>query len=203
MIELLDNSLQLAILLICLLISAWNLYRRRNRGWLLLTLFYGCYSIALTYWLLYLFLRGDQPPAVRLVSDLSWISGILFLCMLLRLVRPEPVPKRVRVICAIAPVIAIASCVLFLQYGSYISNILYAAVMSWMGWLALSVFLQPGRYRIFGLSAAVNFFVQYGAWIASCFWSGNQYFDPYLLLDVLVSFSLLFILLAYRKAVAE
>ena len=202
MIEILDNVLQLIILLVCVSCAAWSFYRHRDRGWILLTLFYTCYCMALVYWLLYLYLHDGPPPAVRLVSDLGWYSGCLFLCILLRLVRPVPMTKRVIALSMIAPAVTIVSCLFFFQYGSYLSNILSAAVMGWLGALALSALLQPGRFRLFGLHCILHFILQYAVWFSSCFWAGDTLLNPYFWFDALSTVNLLFLLLSYRKAVA-
>ena len=83
MIEVIDYVLQFAVLTCCCVYAAIHFARGGNRGWLMLTFFYACYAMGDLYWLLYVAFEGTTPM-VFWVSDLSWYTGYLFLCLLLR-----------------------------------------------------------------------------------------------------------------------
>ena len=61
MIEIIENAVQLAVLTICMVLSADYSYRKQNRESAILAMFYGSYVLGDLYWLLYLICYGYTP----------------------------------------------------------------------------------------------------------------------------------------------
>ena len=61
MIEIIDNSVQFAATLACCGVSASLYLKRRGQAQFLLTCFYGCFSLGLLYWTLYLVIYESTP----------------------------------------------------------------------------------------------------------------------------------------------
>lgn len=81
MAEIIDNSIQLAVVAGCCIYSAVMSIRHKMQAWFLLTIFYGAFALGLVHWLLFLvFFSGT--PKLSPVSDLSWLASVLFLFVL-------------------------------------------------------------------------------------------------------------------------
>ena len=61
MIESYENGLQIIVLLLCLCVSVGRSIRRRDRAWLLLSFFYGCWVLGDLYWEVFLIFFGTTP----------------------------------------------------------------------------------------------------------------------------------------------
>ena len=82
MIEIVENSLQLALLLTFTILSGVYAYRRQNIIAGILTTVYGSYVLGDIYWLLYL-VFFEHTPNVFYVPYLSWYAAYLFLFLML------------------------------------------------------------------------------------------------------------------------
>ena len=67
MIELFDNLLQLAVVLLGCVWSGVLYLRSRRTPHFLLCCFYGCFALALLYWTLYFVLFGETPYLLSLI----------------------------------------------------------------------------------------------------------------------------------------
>ncbi len=202
MIEVMDYILQFAVMTCCFVYAAINFARGGNRGWLMLTFFYACYAMGDLYWLLYVAFEGTTPM-VFWVSDLSWYSGFLFLCLLLRDLLERRKPEKTRW-AYLAPAFSVAACLFFLQWGDYPGNLATAVLMGTMGYLTLRGLFnerERGPFRRMLLCFAFFFLNEYAMWFASCFWGGDTLLNPYFWFDGLLSVIAVWMALSYGKVV--
>ena len=204
MIETLDYGLQFLILLAGAVYAGYHAARERERGWVLLGFFYVCYALGDLYWLLCMALEG-KTPEIYFISELSWIAGYLFACLLLRLVQARRESPGTR-LAWLAPVFAAAACLYFFQWGNYAVNLADALVMGWLGFLILRGLAgaeKGSALRRFYLLLAVFFLAEYAGWFASCSWMGDTPANPYFWFDAAMTLAMALIAPAYGKAMAE
>ena len=205
MIEIVENSLQLALLLTFTILSGVYAYRRQNISAGNLTTVYGSYVLGDIYWLLYL-VFFEHTPNVFYVPYLSWYAAYLFLFLMLQHLAPEE--KRHRCPAAwLMPVFTTGMCIFYMQYGDYMGNLITAVLM---GLLMFHVFRgldyirrhPEARPRRMLYLVVLGFCVlEYLAWTSSCFFEGDTLANPYLWLDFMVTPCLMLLLPAFRKAV--
>ncbi|MBE7004858.1 MAG: hypothetical protein E7425_11405 [Ruminococcaceae bacterium] len=202
MIEAADYVLQFAAMTLCCIYAAIHFAREENRGWLMLTFFYACYAMGDLYWLLYVAFEGITPM-VFWVSDLSWYTGFLFVCLLLRDIQEHRKPEKKR-LAWLGPAFSAAACLFFLQWGDYPGNLITLAVMGTMGYLVLLGLLnerERGPFRRMYLSVVFFFLNEYAMWFSSCFWSGDSLLNPYFWFDGLMSVIAVWMAHSYRGVV--
>ena len=136
MIESLENTLQIAVLLLCAALSLLRAAKRRSRTWTLLFFFYGSFVLGDIYWLACL-LFFDRTPQISVVSDLSWYASYLFLYLLLRQADPPERLNRAGFLPWLGPVFTAGMAVFFTQYGQPLNNLIYAALMGLLLFAAL------------------------------------------------------------------
>ena len=76
--ELIDNCFQVTVLFCAALAAIAAAFRRKDRRFLILALFFICVSMGTLYWVLHLFIFGNVPQ-VFYVSEFSWLAAYLFL----------------------------------------------------------------------------------------------------------------------------
>ena len=81
MIEIIENSLQLAVLGFCSVIAVIRTISTMKRAWLLLAFFYIIFFMGDFYWLFFLIFYG-RAPAYSFIPHLSWDASYLFLALL-------------------------------------------------------------------------------------------------------------------------
>ena len=205
MIEIYDNLLQVTVLLGCLLYTVWKQIRTRSKKWTPMLLFYGCEFLSIGYWLLYVALLRTYPQYSN-VSDFGSYAGVLFLCILLQTPVGAPEPEsqeRGGLLPWIGPLISAAAFLFFIQWERYTSNLLAALAMGYLGYWSIRMLRQKGPLKQFALSCLLHFCLEYVLWFVSCFWAEDSLTNPYYWIDVLVSLNFIFVLMSYRKAVAE
>ena len=199
-IEIVDNSLQFLVLLVCALVSFRRLYCSQDKKkWVPLALFYSCYGLAECFWLLFLALM-KHTPHFSYAADLGWYAGVLFLCMGLEPLLPEKDGSR-GLLPWLAVLFSAAAFLFFIRWGDLVSNLLAALSMGWMGWMSLAVLQKPGRGRAFAWSCLLVYCAEYAMWISSCFWGGDSLANPYFWFDFLLTASFVCLFLSYRRAV--
>lgn len=209
MIEIIDNSIQLTVLACCCIYSAIQAIRRNTNAWFLLTCFYGAYALGLVFWLLFLFFYSDWPH-ISPVSDLSWMASVLFLIVLQNTIS-LPEERAYRPSSAwVAPACSTALCFFFFQWGDYLLNILWAALMGVCGYNALRGLLyarqkSDGTRNNQYIYMAVLAFIllEYGLWVTSGFWKEISLSNPYYWIDFLMTATFVTFMPALRKRVAE
>lgn len=169
--------------------------RYRSQAWFLLTCFYGSFALGLTYWLLFIIFYSEIPE-LSPISDLSWLSGLLFMMVLQNVLR-VPGEGSYRPFGAwVAPVFSAAMCLYFFRWGDYLLNILWAVMMGTCGYNAVRGFLwarisgagTSGR-KYFHMAVLGFFVAEYCLWISSCNWKGESLSNPYFGFDFLLTLS--------------
>ncbi len=207
MIESAENALQLLMTGICATISAYRAIAFRSRTWALLLLFSGAFFLGDLYWLLFMLFYG-KTPYYSYIPDLSWYTSYLFLFLLLYYAGGSIKKKWHSPVLWIVPVFTGGMCTFYMQYGSYLSNLVCAVLMTLIIMEAIAVLqiqkdMPEGRRNGRFLCMAALFFcaMEYGVWTASCFFSGDTLANPYIWLDALLSLSIVLFIPAVRKAV--
>lgn len=200
MIEQIDNGIQIAVLVVCVVTAIFKAARYRSRSWTLLAFFYGSWLLGDIYWTVCL-LFYDRTPEISVVSDLSWYASYIFLYMLLRHVSPPEELTRKRILPLLGPVFSLGMALFFMQRGEILSNLIYAGLM---GLLLYSTIrrLAERRNRFLPALILILCLLEYALWTASCFWNDELLLHPYYWFDFLLTVSFPFFLPAVRKAVA-
>ena len=114
MIEIVENAVQLALLLVCVAISGRNAVRSRQRTDVILVMFFGTFALGDLYWLLYRVFYGETPQLFY-VADLSWYAAYLFLYLLLQELS-DPGERRMRhPALLVFPVFAAVMCAFYMK----------------------------------------------------------------------------------------
>ena len=204
MIERIDNSLQIAVLAVCLGAALVRVIRRPDRAQTLLALFYGSWLLADLYWVVCLFFYGETPR-ISLVSDLGWYASYILLYMLLREAAPPVSRGERRVLPWLAPVFTLGMAVFYMQWGEVFSNLVYAGLMGLLLFASIRRLMDPARYArarfLCGLILC-GCLLEYALWTASCYWSGESLGNPYYWFDFLLTATFPFFLPATRKGAA-
>ena len=203
MIERYENTIQIAVLAVCVVAAASRAFRWRSRSWTLLTFFYGSFLLGDLFWLACL-LFFDRTPQISVVSDLSWFAAYIFLYLLLRQVTPQVSGRDERLFPLFAPAFTMAMAAFYSQWGSVLNNINYALLMGLLMGAALRRPPGEGNRACRGLVFVTLLFclLEYCLWTASCIWEGDTMKNPYYWCDLLVTLSYPFFLPATKKAVA-
>ncbi len=199
MLDQLENAIQTAVLLLCVAAAVFMAVTRRSRTWTLLSFFYGSWFMGDLYWLV-CYLYYDTMPQISIVSDLSWYASCIFLYLLLRQVSPPE--KRRRVLPWLGAVFAAGMAVFFMQWGEYLNNMIYAALMSLLLYASISRLLD-GRRRFLSALVLIYCLLEYGLWVSSCFWQESVLSEPYYWFDFLMTACFLAFLPATGKAATE
>ncbi|MBQ1317783.1 MAG: hypothetical protein IIY46_09965 [Lachnospiraceae bacterium] len=205
MIEIIENSIQLVIALGCTVTAVYRGIRVKRREWVLMALFSGSYFLGDLYWLLFLLFYGETPD-FSYIPDMSWYAGFLFLLILLLQFREGFQTSRKKILWLV-PVFTVSMCAFYMQWGSYISNIIYAALLTLIllkavdGELTVREGTEQKNYHM--LFRMTMFFcaMEYCMWTASCFFEGDSLRNPYYWFDILLTVSLIGFIRAVRRAV--
>ena len=204
MIERVENTLQLAVLLLCVGAALCRAVGRRSRTWTLLVFFFGSWWMGDLYWLICLIFFG-ATPRVSVVSDLSWYASYLFLYLLLQHAAPREAGGKKRLLPWLGPVFAAAMAVFFLQWGEFVGNLVCAVLMAQLLFAALQRLAdgeRNGGRRMLCLLTLLFCLFEYGLWTSSCFWAGDTFANPYYWCDLLLTALFPFFLPATGKAAA-
>ena len=136
MIELIDNSINLAAAAICTVVAVIYMVRTNKRAWVLLTLSAGVFFLGDLYWQLYLLFYG-ATPTYSYISDVSWYAASLFLFILLTEIRAMHGKWYYSHILWIIPVFTVGMAIFFLRWGDLIGNIISVVVRTALLWNAL------------------------------------------------------------------
>ena len=204
MIESLENTLQIIVLLFCAGFALLWAAGRRSRIWTLAFFFFGSWVLGDIYWLVVL-LFFDQTPQISVVSDLSWYASYLFLYLLLRLVDPPEERGSAGFFPWLGPAFAAGMAVFFMQRGEILSNLIYAALIGLLLFASLHRLTdrdKTGRASALPLLILIFCALEYALWTASCFWAGDTIGNPYYWFDFLITLSFPFFLVAVKRGTA-
>ena len=206
MIELAENLIQLAVLILCFGASCYQYSKRSSRTWLFLSLYYVAMLLGELYWVLMLVLL-HSTSIFDYVSESTWFSAYLFLYLMTKQLLPEGERTSRSFLIWVGPVFTACMAVFYMQWGRVLSNIFTAVAMGLIFMNATQGLLMmrgksAGKYplkRCFQMILAFCL-VEYALWPASCFWSGETLENPCYWLDILLSFSLLLLFVSVKEA---
>ena len=207
MIESVVNAVQLILTALTAALALIFAITTRRREWLMTGLFAGTYFLGDLYWQLYLLFFGVTPE-ISYIPDLSWYASFLFLFLLLVQIGGGQKTRRPALFAI--PVFTVGICIFFMKWGEYVSNIIYALLMTLILWRSIGALIamrgaEPENKRAIYVYAAALFFcaAEYCVWISSCFWTGSTIANPYFWFDAMTSLGFVAFLPAVRKAVSE
>ncbi len=204
MAESCENALQITVAVICLSVGTVRAVRTREKAWILLSAFYGCWALGDLYWGTFLIFFQRTPP-YSYVPEFSWYSSYLLLFLLLRQLLPAEAWRIRGALPWLGVVIAAGMCAFYLQWGGVLSNLICAVLMGLLMLHAIRglTFIHGSDRRYMPLCAAVLLFcfAEYATWTASCFWYTDDWTSPYLFADTLITLSFIPLLPAVRRAV--
>lgn len=204
LIEIVENALQIAVLLICSFLALYWAIKDQSKTWTLAFFFFFSFGLGDIYWLVCLIFYGVSPQ-ISVVSGLSWYGAYIFLYMLLRRIAPPERPGEKRLLPWIGPVFSAIMAVYFMQWGDILNNLITALLM---GLLLFSVIsrltsrTKIKRQRFLFISILVFCSVEYLLWISSCFWEYTPT-SPYYWCDILLTLTFPLFLPAIKRAVAH
>ena len=205
--EIIDNFSQFVVTLLGCVFSGILYLKYRRQPYFILSCFYGCFSLAGLYWMLYTILITDTPP-IFYVSDIGWVAGFLFLLLLQdSLAQTEERTFKCRAVW-LAPLTIVPLTIYFISIGNVLYNLIVGGIMLLFLWRSLRGFTywkrQPKEKRnrcFFHVTAIAFVALEHCLWISSYPWRGDGWSNPYFWIDFAVTASLFSLLPAVRKAV--
>ena len=205
--ELIENLLQLLTTFLSALLSGIAWQKSRRQAYFLLLCFYGCFALGSLYWTLYLLLF-NTTPRVFYVSEFGWVASVIFL-RILQATLTDSGERGFRCRKAwLAPLVGVPLLVFYCTYGDVLSNLIWCGLMIWLSFCAVRGLFYANtltgkarnrRYFHIGMLCYVG--SEYLLWTVGCFWSATSPASPAFWCDLLLTFALLGLLPAVRKAV--
>lgn len=205
MVESIDNAIQIAVLVACTAFAVNRALKYDSRSWTLLALFFGNFAIDDLYLVLCIQTVGSSA-ALEVVSELSWYAAYIFLYLLIRQVAPPLTRKEKRVLPWLGPVFSLGMAAFFMQWGSYVSNLIYGVLIGLVLFTVIRRILDRAHYRkqLFLIICTLVFcLLEYALWIMSCYFKEDAITNPYYMIDFLITAGFPLFIFATRKAVVE
>ena len=201
--ELIDNCFQVVVLFCAVLAAIAAAFRRKDRRFLILALFFICVSMGTLYWVLHLFIFGNVPQ-VFYVSEFSWLAAYLFLLsfQMVRTDRGRPALSLPALFCALLTAAVVLA---FRMFGpSYFVSAAFAGVMSVIVYLAVWRLRRRGGGRLVDGWLLLCVGLQLLLYVVSCFTQEYNRFNLYLAVDITLTLSFAALLpLAIREVTVK
>ena len=201
--ELIDNCFQVTVLFCAALAAIAAAFRRKDRRFLILTLFFICVSMGTLYWVLHLFIFGNVPQ-VFYVSEFSWLAAYLFLLsfQMVRTDRGRPALSLPALFCALLTAAVVLA---FRMFGpSYFVSAAFAGVMSVIVYLAVWRLRRRGGGRLVDGWLLLCVGLQLLLYVVSCFTQEYTRFNLYFAVDITLTLSFAALLpLALREVAGK
>ena len=201
--ELIDNCFQVTVLFCAMLAAIAAAFRRKDRRFLILALFFICVSMGTLYWVLHLFIFGNVPQ-VFYVSEFSWLAAYLFLLsfQMVRTDRGRPALSLPALFCALLTAAVVLA---FRMFGpSYFVSAAFAGVMSVIVYLAVWRLRRRGGGRLVDGWLLFCVGLQLLLYVVSCFTQEYTRFDLYFAVDITLTLSFAALLpLALREVAGK
>ena len=198
--ELIDNCFQVSVLFCAALAAIAAAFRRKDRRFLILALFFICVSMGTLYWVLHLFIFGNVPQ-VFYVSEFSWLAAYLFLLsfQMVRTDRGRPALSLPALFCALLTAAVVLA---FQMFGpSYFVSAAFAGVMSVIVYLAVWRLRRRGGGGLVDCWLLLCVGLQLLLYVVSCFTQEYTRFNLYFAVDITLTLSFAALLpLALREA---
>ena len=205
MVDYLNNTIQIIMLVVCVIAAAGRALKYRSRSWTMLSFFYGCWVLGDIYWLVCMLFYGVSPQ-ISVVADLSWYASYIFLYLLLSYMLPSGDVHNGSIIPWFGPVFAVGMACFFMLWGEIISNMIYAALMGLLLFSSARRLTEKQRkkqYRFLPAAVLTFCLLEYGLWTSSCIWSEEVLVNPYYIFDFLLTVSFPLFIPAVGKAVSH
>lgn len=201
--ELIDNCFQVVVLFCAVLAAIAAAFRRKDRRFLILALFFICVSMGTLYWVLHLFIFGNVPQ-VFYVSEFSWLAAYLFLLsfQMVRTDRGRPALSLPALFCALLTAAVVLA---FRMFGpSYFVSAAFAGVMSVIVYLAVWRLRRRGGGRLVDGWLLLCVGLQLLLYVVSCFTQEYTRFNLYFAVDITLTLSFAALLpLALREVAGK
>ena len=201
--ELIDNCFQVTVLFCAALAAIAAAFRRKDRRFLILALFFICVSMGTLYWVLHLFIFGNVPQ-VFYVSEFSWLAAYLFLLsfQMVRTDRGRPALSLPALFCALLTAAVVLA---FRMFGpSYFVSAAFAGVMSVIVYLAVWRLRRRGGGRLVDGWLLLCVGLQLLLYVVSCFTQEYTRFNLYFAVDITLTLSFAALLpLALREVAGK
>ena len=201
--ELIDNCFQVTVLFCAALAAIAAAFRRKDRRFLILALFFICVSMGTLYWVLHLFIFGNVPQ-VFYVSEFSWLAAYLFLLsfQMVRTDRGRPALSLPALFCALLTAAVVLA---FRMFGpSYFVSAAFAGVMSVIVYLAVWRLRRRGGGRLVDGWLLLCVGLQLLLYVVSCFTQEYTRFNLYFAVDITLTLSFAAVLpLALREVAGK
>ena len=201
--ELIDNCFQVTVLFCAMLAAIAAAFRRKDRRFLILALFFICVSMGTLYWVLHLFIFGNVPQ-VFYVSEFSWLAAYLFLLsfQMVRTDRGRPALSLPALFCALLTAAVVLA---FRMFGpSYFVSAAFAGVMSVIVYLAVWRLRRRGSGRLVDGWLLLCVGLQLLLYVVSCFTQEYTRFNLYFAVDITLTLSFAALLpLALREVAGK
>ena len=201
--ELIDNCFQVVVLFCAALAAIAAAFRRKDRRFLILALFFICVSMGTLYWVLHLFIFGNVPQ-VFYVSEFSWLAAYLFLLsfQMVRTDRGRPALSLLALFCALLTAAVVLA---FRMFGpSYFVSAAFAGVMSVIVYLAVWRLRRRGGGRLVDGWLLLCVGLQLLLYVVSCFTQEYTRFNLYFAVDITLTLSFAALLpLALREVAGK
>ena len=201
--ELIDNCFQVTVLFCAALAAIAAAFRRKDRRFLILALFFICVSMGTLYWVLHLFIFGNVPQ-VFYVSEFSWLAAYLFLLsfQMVRTDRGRPALSLPALFCALLTAAVVLA---FRMFGpSYFVSAAFAGVMSVIVYLAVWRLRRRGGGRLVDGWLLLCVGLQLLLYVVSVFMQDFTRFNLYFAVDIALTFSFAALLpLALREVAGK
>ena len=201
--ELIDNCFQVVVLFCAVLAAIAAAFRRKDRRFLILALFFICVSMGTLYWVLHLFIFGNVPQ-VFYVSEFSWLAAYLFLLsfQMVRTDRGRPALSLPALFCALLTA-AVVLAVRMFGPSSFVSAA-FAGVMSVIVDLAVWRLRRRGGGRLVDGWLLLCVGLQLLLYVVSCFTQEYTRFNLYFAVDITLTLSFAALLpLALREVAGK
>ena len=200
--ELIDNCFQVTVLFCAALAAIAAAFRRKDRRFLILALFFICVSMGTLYWVLHIFIFGDVPQ-VFYVSEFSWLAAYLFLLsfQMVRTARGRPALSLPALFCALLTAAVVLA---FRMFGpSYFVSAAFAGVMSVIVYLAVWRLRRRGGGRLVDGWLLLCVGLQLLLFVVSGFTQDYTRFNLYFAVDIALTLSFVALLPLALREVAK
>ena len=201
--ELIDNCFQVTVLFCAALAAIAAAFRRKDRRFLILALFFLCVSMGTLYWVLHLFILGNVPQ-VFYVSEFSWLAAYLFLLsfQMVRTDRGRPALSLPALFCALLTAAVVLTVRMF--GPSYFVSGAFAGVFSAIVYLAVWRLRRRGGGRLVDGWLLLCVGLQLLLYVVSCFTQEYTRFNLYFAVDITLTLSFAALLpLALREVAGK
>ncbi len=207
MTEIVVNSVQMICTAICSILCARRIKETKDRSWIMLGLSSSVFFLGDLYWQLYMLFYGESPH-YSYIPYVGWYACYLFLIFMLIEIRGKCSFRSGKKILWIVPLFTASMGLFFLQWGDVFGNIISFVFMTVLIWLSAEglLLIQEGSQdrrenKFLYLTILLFCILEYAAWTASCFWSGDNINNAYYWFDGLLSVTFLLLPRALEKAV--